>query len=451
MGMLWPAASPVDDNLGMGEPGVVKVYGNRRMAALLGVGFASGLPYVLITDGLAAWLSGIGVNVKQIGLFALIGLPYVLKFLWAPLLDRFSPPGFRGLGRRRGWLVLSQGLLAIALALIAWAGPANPGDALWPLAVLGVALVLASSTQDIVADAYRADVLQPHEFGAGAAVFVTGYRLAMILGGALALIVADDVGWPMVFVFFASLMALNVVMTIAAPEPQQFGGHAPQSMREAIVEPVRQLILARGFATAMALVGFILVFRLPDFMGNRMTMPLLLQHLKFTEDQVGWIRQLLGFFITIAGALIGGSVVARIGFMRALVIFGVAQALSNAGLLALAAWGSSSLAQLAFVIAIESFCGGLVAAGFVAFLMSCCDWRYSATQYAIFTALSALAQTMAGTFSGFLVDEFGYANFFVITIAAGVPGLMMLPLLAGVTRHNETLVEIPQQAQLPSA
>ena len=435
----------------MDDPGVVRVYRSRRMAALAGIGFASGMPFVLVTDGLAAWLSGIGVNVKQIGLFALVGLPYVFKFLWAPLLDRFFPPGMRGLGRRRGWLVVSQGVLAVCLASIAWAGPEDSASALWPLAVLGATLVLASSTQDIVADAYRADVLQPHEFGAGAAVFVTGYRLAMIIGGAFALIVADDVGWPLIFVFFACLMALSVVMTIAAPEPKQSGGHAPQSMREAIVEPVRQLVVARGMIIALVLCAFIIVFRLPDYMGNRMTMPLLLQHLKFTEDQVGWIRQLLGFFITIIGALIGGSVIARIGFIRALVIFGVAQALSNAGLLALAAWGSSSLAQLAFVIGVESFCGGLVAAGFVAFLMSCCDWRYSATQYAIFTALSALAQTLAGTISGFLVDEYGYANFFVITIAAGVPGLLMLPLLSGVTSHAQAVIDVPQQAQVPSA
>lgn len=400
------------------------MYANRRMAALVGVGFASGLPYILAGDTLSAWLSDLQIDVKTIGLFSLIGLPYAVKFLWAPLLDRYSPPLLGWMGRRRGWLVLLQGLLAVSLACLGAFGPKATDDPLLAIAVIGTVLVLLSATQDIVADAYRTDVLQQHELGAGAAVFVAGYRLAMIVGGAFTLIVAGRIGWSAAYFMMAALMAGAVVVSFLAPRPLH-DQIQPQSLIEAVVQPVRQFT-ARGISAVVFLLVFVLVFRMPDFLASRMTMPLLIKHLQFSPEEVGWIRQALGFFLTIIGALIGGGLIARIGLMRGLIVFGILQAASNGGFLLLT-YAEPNLMLMAVVIGVESVCGGLVAAGFVAFLMSCCDRRYSATQYALLSACMAASMAIGGAITGYLVEHLGYSTFFLVTILSGIPGLAMLP------------------------
>lgn len=412
-----------------------KVYANRRMAALVGIGFASGLPNVLAGDAIAAWLSAVEVDVTSIGLFALINVPYTFKFLWAPFLDRFTPPGLDFLGRRRGWLIVLQMLLTATLAGLAFVGPETPNDDLVGFAVLGAAMVLLSASQDIVADGYRTDVLGPTELGAGAAVFVTGYRIATIVGGAFVLILAGKIGWRSAFGLMAIYMMLAAVVTWLAPEPRTSAAR-PSTLAEAVVQPVAQFITQRGLAATILIAIFIIVFRLPDSLGNRMTMPLLLNHLQFTAEEVGWIRQLLGFFITILGALTGGAIVARFGLMRSLIVFGILQAVSNGGFYVLAQTDPTRT-LLAVVIGIESFCGGLVASGFVAFLMSCCDPRYSATQYALLSSLMALALSIAGAISGFAVAKFGYADFFLLSIAAGIPGMAMLAWLRPMTHIAE--------------
>lgn len=408
----------------MGQTSPVKVYASRRMAALTGVGFAAGLPYVLAGDTLSAWLSGVQIDVKSIGLFSLIGLPYALKFLWAPLMDRFVPPGLGRLGRRRGWLLLLQATLAVALMGLAAFGPQSAVDSLAVFAALGTAVIVLSASQDIVADAYRVDVLEPRELGAGAAVFVTGYRLAMIVGGAFVLILAPRIGWQASYAIMAGLMMLAALVTLWAPEPPGYQT-GPRTLSEAVTQPVGQFARSRGWV-ALFIVVFVLVFRLPDLLAARMTMPLLIQELEFSPAEVGTIRQMLGFFLTIIGALLGGAIIARRGLLQSLLVFGILQTVSNAGFLALA-MSEPNLMLMGIVIAIESLCGGLVAAGFVAFLMSCCDRRYSATQYALLTALMAAGQALGGAFTGYAVEQFGYAQFFLLTIVIGVPGLLMIP------------------------
>lgn len=403
----------------MSRPSLAQIYGSRRMAALVGLGFASGLPNVLANDTIAAWLSALQIDVKAIGLFALITVPYTLKFLWAPLLDRFSLPGF---GRRRGWLLLTQGLLCVSLLAIAAFGPDSAADSLWPLGLLGTALVLLSASQDIVADAYRTDVLQRWELGAGAAVFVTGYRIATVVAGALPLVLANLIGWKSAIAAMGSLMGLSMLVVLFAPEPRRAA--PPQTLAEAVVQPIARFIDNWG-AGALLIVMFILLFRLPDQLASRMTMPLLLQQLQFTPEQVGWIRQALGFVITIIGALAGGAVAARMGLIRSLILFGLLQTISNGGFLLLAS-SQPNLTLMACVIAVENFCNGLVAAGFVAYLMSCCDTRYSATQYALLSSLMALAAALAGSITGLLVDRVGYPVFFIISILAGLPGMLLL-------------------------
>lgn len=410
----------------MQERPPASVYADRRMAALVGLGFASGLPNVLAGDTIAAWLSAVGIDVEKIGLLSLIGLPYALKFLWAPVMDRFAVPGLAALGRRRSWLLPLQVLLALLLAAIAFAGPASPADSLTPLLVLGTALVFVSASQDIVADAYRTDIAAGRDVGAAAAVFVSGYRIATVVGGGAALILARHFGWRAAIAAMAGLMAMTAFITACAPEPPEPEGR-PQTFAEAIVAPLRHFIERHGWNAALIAI-FVLVFRLPDLLASKMTMPLLIQGLGFTSEDVGWIRQVLGFFITIIGAIVGGGLIARFGMMRSLIAFGILQTASNAGFYLLAV-SPPHLWTMALAIAVESFCGGLVAAGFVAFLMSCCDRRYSATQYAMLAGLMAAAQHLGGALTGVLVKHIGYASFFALTIAIGLPGIAMLPLM----------------------
>lgn len=399
------------------------LYISRKMAALAGLGFASGLPNILANDTLAAWLSSLQFDVKKIGLFSLITLPYTFKFLWAPLMDRWAIFGHR-FGRRRGWLLVLQMLLAATLLAIAAAGPTSPTSSVAALSILGVVLVVLSASQDIVADAYRADVVETRELGAGAAVFVSGYRVAMILGGALSLILAERFGWRTAYALLAALMAGTALLTAFAPEPRAAPA-IPHSIAEAVTRPFSDFVLRHG-GRAFLILAFVVVFRLPDLLGNRMTMPLLLQHLQFSKEEVGVLRQMLGFAITIVGALAGGSLVARFGLFRSLVVFGVLQALSNAGFWVLALQPPSK-PLLVTAIAIESFCQGLVSAGFVAFLMSLCNPAHSATQYALLASLVALANSLGGAVTGFLVAKVGYAAFFGWSIAAGIPGMAMIP------------------------
>jgi len=425
---------------------IFQIYFNRRIAVLVALGFASGLPNVLAQDTLKAWLSQAGIDIKQIGLFSLVTLPYVFKFLWAPLMDRFVPPF---LGRRRGWLAVTQAGLALGLLAVAFCGPRTPDAWLVPLAVAGTLVVFLSASQDIVADAYRTDILPPAELGAGAAIFVMGYRVAMIVSGAGALFLAARFGWPAAYGLMAVLMGLGVAATFFAPEPSN--ATAPVSLKDAVWEPLRQFFGSRGVIAALYVLVFILLFKLPDVLCNAMTMPFLIKDLGYTPNQIGAIRQFIGFFIVIVGALGGGIVVSRIGVIRSLWIFGVLQALSNAGFWLLANIGNDravfqtidwsagtftlhmtltrGLAWLIGVIAVESLCAGLVTAGFVAFLMSQCDRRFSAFQYAILSAVTAATIPLFGSLTGFLVDKVGYAQFFLLTILFAVPGMALLPWL----------------------
>lgn len=414
------------------------------MASLLGLGLASGLPNVLTGDTLKAWLADQHIDVKQIGLFSLVVFPYTLKFLWAPLLDRYLPPI---LGRRRGWLLLTQLGVILGIVAIAVTGPSSADDALLPLAIAGTLLVFFSASQDIVADAYRADALTPKDMGAGAAVFVMGYRLGMILAGTGALMLAGRLGWRTTFLVLAGTMVLGLLATLLAPEPQRPSG-APTTLFDAVIQPLRAFWSAHA-TIALLILCFMFVFRLPDVMGNAMTMPLLRQKLEFTLEQIGSIRQFIGFFVTIGGALIGGLLVARLGLTRSLWIFGILQALSNLGFWWLTRVGNSpeiiadvpwfnhstwtinhGLTWLLVVITLESFCGGLVAAGFVAYLMSQCDRRYSASQYAIFSAIVAAPGFLLAPAAGYLVKAWDYGPYFLFTVALGVPGMAMLPWIA---------------------
>jgi PAT family beta-lactamase induction signal transducer AmpG len=391
------------------------------------LGFGSGLPLALIEDNLQAWLRRLDFDLLTVGFITVVGLPAALQAFWAPLVDRFAPrwrPLAR-LGRRRAWLALTQVLLIGGIAAMGALGPRDNSSPLLAFALVALAVAFVSATQDIALNAYRADVLPDRLRGSGAATYISGYRLAMIATGAGVLALAEHVPWNLAYIAGSAVMLVALLGTWLAPEPPDANA-APSSLREAIVEPLRSFFGAPG---GLLLLVFVLIFKLPDYLAARMTTPLLLD-LGLSNTELAGIRNAFGLAMTIVGALLGGGLVARLGLLRALLLFGVLQALSNAGFLWLASSPAPARSAVAIVVAVESLCTGLVAAGFVAFLMACCERRYSAFQYALLTSVMLAGSKLAGPLSGVLVIQFGYARFFALTILAGLPGLLLLWLLA---------------------
>lgn len=397
----------------------LKVFTQRKMAAIGLLGFAGGLPLFLTSRTLQAWMTAEKVDLTTIGLFSLVGLPYSSKFLWAPLVDRYAPPF---LGRRRGWMALTQAALALMIAALAFG---NPRSAVLAFAATAFAVAFLSATQDIAIDAYRVDVLEPREAGAGTAVYVIGYRAALLITGSAALILADRMTWNSVYLVMAGLMLLGVAATIWSPEPPDTG-RPPETMTAAIVEPFRDFFARSKWRAAIILV-FITLYRLADSMAGNMATPFLLKS-GFSQTDVGAIQGGVGLLSTIVGAVCGGASINRLGINRCLWVFGVLQLASNLGyyLLSLDARYSTMVA----VIVVENFCAGLVVAGFGAFFMSLCSPRYSATQYALMTSLMAFSRDVLVAPAGKIAEATGWPNFFLITIAAGVPAMLLLPVFA---------------------
>lgn len=392
------------------------VFRSRKILVLLLLGFSSGLPLALTGGTLQAWLTVKGVDLTTIGLFALVGQPYTYKFLWAPLMDRYSIPL---LGRRRGWLVVTQ--LAL-LGTIAWMGTLSPNDSPWLLAALALAVAFLSSSQDIVSDAYRTDVLGAQERGAGAAVSVFGYRIAMLVSGGLALILADSwLGWTGTYWLMAGLMLVGVVAVWFAEEPAA-PPRAPHTLEQAVSEPMREFFARDG---AWLLLLLIVLYKLGDAFAGSLSTAFLIRGPGFSLTEVGLVNKWLGVAATILGALAGGAMMARLRLYRALLLFGVLQAVTNLGYMALALAGKSYLLMIAAVAA-ENLCGGMGTAAFVALLMAMCDRRHSATQYALLSALAALGRVYVGPAAGEMAKVFGWPEFFLFTFLFALPGVAML-------------------------
>ncbi len=394
------------------------------MAALLFLGFASGLPLFLTSKTLQAWMSVEGVNLGAIGLFSLVGLPYSLKFIWSPLLDRFVPPF---LGRRRGWLLLTQGALILAIAAMALQ---QPRQALQFLAINAVLIAFFSASQDIAFDAYRTDVLEKWEMGAGAAVAVLGYRIALLLTGSLALILADRIPWSTVYLLMSVLMALGLFTSVWAPEPK-YQERPPASLADAISLPFVEFFQRSGELRGVLILLFIVLYKLGDALVNNMSTPFLLPKtgLGFSQTDIGTIQGGMGLLATIVGTLAGGAILSKIGINRSLWVFGALQAVSNLAYFVLAQVGKN-YSMLVLTINIENFCGGLGTAAFVAFLMSLCNPRFSATQYALLSSLMAVSRDILVAPAGTLAKATGWPMFFLISIVAALPGLLLLPVFA---------------------
>ncbi|MBD1834178.1 MFS transporter [Cyanobacteria bacterium FACHB-472] len=404
----------------------LKVFQSRKMAALLFLGFSSGLPLFLTSKTLQAWMTVENVNLGAIGLFSLVGLPYSLKFIWSPLLDRFIPPF---LGRRRGWLVLTQGALLVAIAAMALQ---KPSQALQLLAINALLIAFFSATQDIAADAYRTDVLEEREMGAGAAIFVLGYRVALLITGGLALVLADKykMPWGTVYLLMALLMGVGLVSAILAPEPIE-RDRPPASLSDAVRLPFIEFFQRNGQLQGLLILVFIVLYKLGDALVNNMSTPFLLEKtgLNFSPTDVGTIQNTLGLLASIVGILAGGAILNKIGVNRSLWVFGGLQAVSNLAYLILAQVGKN-YQLLVLTINIENFCAGLGNAAFVAFLMSLCNQRFSATQYALLSSLMAVSRDILVAPAGRLAEVTGWPLFFLISIAAALPGLVLLPVFA---------------------
>jgi PAT family beta-lactamase induction signal transducer AmpG len=384
---------------------------NRRLAVMLPLGFASGLPLALTAGTLQAWLTVEGVDLKTIGIFTLVGLPYTLKFLWAPFMDRIVPPWF---GRRRGWMLLTQLCVAIGLGLMAMTSPRTHPE--W-LAAYAVLVAFLSASLDIVFDAYRTDTLQPHERGLGAAVWVNGYRIALLVAGAGALWLADFVGWQATYLAMAAVMLAGAAIIIASPEPTRLAD-PPKSLGEAVGAPLREFF---SRPQALGFLAVIVLYKLGDAFASSLQTAFLIGGMGFSPTEVGAVKG-LGIFATLFGALLGGVMMTRTSLVPSLLLFGLLQAVSNLGFAVLAAAGKST-AILTAAVVIENVTGGMGTAAFVALVMSLCDPRYTATQFALLSSLEALGRVFAGRPSADLVDLMGWAQFFVVTLVVALPGL----------------------------
>jgi MFS transporter, PAT family, beta-lactamase induction signal transducer AmpG len=391
------------------------------MAALLLLGFASGLPLYLTSRTLQAWMTKADVDLTQIGLFSFVALPYSLKFLWAPLLERYRLPLF---GRRRGWLLVCQIATMLTIAAMAWQ---NPQRDLITFAMTAILLAFFSASQDIVVDAYRTDSLTGPEVGAGAGIYVAGYRGALIVSGAFALFLADRVSWPMVYLILAGLMLVGIFTTLWAPEPPLVAP-PPNRLWDAIAEPVRELFQRLGGVKTLLILVFIVLYRYADSLAGAMVTPFLLKT-GFTQTDIGLVLGVMGLLASIVGALMGGAVVSRIGVNRSLWVFGVTQALSNLAYFVLALTGKNYM-MMVLAINIENLCGGLAIAGFFAFLMSLCSQKFSGPQYAMLSSLMAASSSILVSPAGQLAKDVGWANFFLISLAAALPSLLLLPFFA---------------------
>ncbi|MDO5103233.1 MAG: MFS transporter [Lautropia sp.] len=483
------------------EPGLWQTYGqvfaSRRIAAMLLLGFSSGLPLALTAGALQAWLTVEGISLRTIGYFALVGLPYTFKFVWAPLLDRFEPPL---LGRRRGWILIFQ--LGIALGCFAMAR-LDPQHSVKLIAALAVLMAGLSASQDVVFDAYRADLLDPEERGAGAAVSVLGYRLAMLVSGGGALMLADTrLGWPGTYQLMGVCFVLLMLATVWSPalsrpsgprssatiELRGFlvmvgsaavvwwsgsqlidwlsavltaapGGQAPVTSAAAGAASALDPFVSLGLETALMLltgfsavlmarrVGFpsfvepwdafftrrravaflllIVLYKLGDAFAGSLSTSFLLRGPGFSQTEIGAINKGLGLVATIVGALLGGAWLSSRSLYGALMTFGLLQALSNLGYWLLAVL-PKSYGLMVLAIGVENLCGGLGTAAFVAFLMALTDKRFSAAQYALLSALAAVGRVYVGPVAGVAVEHYGWGTFFLMTVVASVPGLVML-------------------------
>ena len=389
---------------------------SRPMLICLFTGFSSGLPLYLLLNLVPAWLKSEGVDIKAIGLMALIQFPYTWKFVWSPLMDRFT---VLPLGRRRGWMLLSQLFLLLAIAGL---GLLNPAVTLWSIAALAFGVAFFSASQDIVLDAFRREILSDEQLGLGTALHVNAYRIAGLVPGALSLILADHLPWSWVFLITALFMLPGVMLTLWVKEPDLC--RPPKSLREAVVEPFHEFVTRKGWRYALLILLFLFLYKLGDSMATALATPFYLD-MGYSKSEIGLIAKNAGLWASVAGGLLGGLWMLQLGINRALWIFGVVQVGSILGFVWLSGY-DASLWALGLVIAFEALGVGLGTAAFTAFIARETDPRYTATQFALFTSLAAVPRTVVNASTGYLVAWCGWQNFFWLCTLLAIPGMVLL-------------------------
>lgn len=404
---------------------------NKRMLICIFTGFSSGLPLYILISLLPAWLRSEGVDLKAIGLFALIQLPFTWKFLWAPLFDRYAPP----LGRRRGWLLITQIALLLSLPLL---GTFHPRLDIWTIAYFAGIVAFFSASQDTVLDAYRRELLLDNELGLGNAVHVNAYKIAGLIPGSLSLILADHMPWSSVFLITALFMLPGIAMTLFVSEPALKQG-APKTLRAAVVDPFNEFIGRHGMASALTVLAFIFFYKLGDSMATALATPFYLD-MGFSKTEIGLVAKNAGLWPSVIGGLLGGIWMIKLGINRALWIFGVVQMVAILGFAWLATVGHS-LSWLAIVIGVEALGVGLGTAAFVAYIAHTTHPLYTATQFALFTSLAAVPRTFANAATGYLVEWLGWVAFFLFCFVIALPGMLLLLKVAPWNGQEKSLVQ----------
>ena len=396
------------------QQSTLSVIFSRRMLVAFLMGFSGGLPLLLTWGVLQAWMTEKGVDLTWIGMIALVQLPYTWKFLWAPFLDRFVPPF---LGRRRGWLLIAQIALMLAIVGLGYSDPVKKSGLMIVAAVL---VAFFSASQDVVIDAYRREDLSDKELGLGSSMYVYGYRLGMLLASGGGLIMADHMSFSQVYFIMSLCMLPGIITTLLTPEPELVAG-APQTMMEALVNPFVDYFSRNG---AVWILVFILLYKIGDTMASGITMPFYLET-GFTKTEIGTVVKFFGTAATLAGAALGGLLLLKLGINRGLWIFGILQALSTAGFAILARIGYN-ITMLSGVIAFENLSSGMGTAAFVAFMASITNKKFTATQYALLTGIMGLSRQLASSVTGFMAKHMGWQSFFIFCTLIAIPGMLLL-------------------------
>lgn len=406
-------------------------YLDPKLLHLASLSLPGAIPLAVVLTTLPAWLADHQITAAEIGLFSLAGLPWSLKFLWAPLLDRYRPPFG---GRRRGWVMVAQVGLLFAIGAIGWVDPTRTS---W---VIGIGLLIAtlSASQDIAMDAYAVEWMSKEQQGPGNALRITFYRIGMLGAGGLAIASADLMPWRVVFLGIGATMLLGVLLAATAAEADQII-ESPKTFSEAVVEPIRAFF---GRPSAWAIAAFVLLYKLGDNMALSMTSPLFLQHLGVAKLELGTLQKTLGMGATIGGTLLGGGLIGRLGLGRCLWLFGFGQAVVNvlfAVTASLQGWAPSMYAAIAG----EAAMAGMGTAALLTLITRVTEKRYAATQFALLTSLIGLNRTLAGVPSGYLVEAIGYVPFFLSTVLAGIPGLYCLSRFVPFQDRQAAALEAP--------
>jgi PAT family beta-lactamase induction signal transducer AmpG len=417
-------APPAQAVAAAGAPSVWATLFTRKMLICVFTGFSSGLPLFLLLNLIPAWLKTEGLSLTAIGAMTLVQIPYTWKFLWAPLVDRYTLPL---LGRRRGWMFATQLGLLGAIAAFGWV---EPRAEVGLVVLVSALLAFLSATQDIALDAYRRELLQDEELGLGNSVHVNAYKVSGLVPGSLSLVLADHLPWLQVFVVTALFMLPGLLMTLTVREPQLAAG-APKSLREAVVEPFHEFITRKGWRNALLVLGFLFLYKLGDSMCTALATPFYLD-MGFSKSEIGLVAKHAGLWPSVIGGLLGGLWMVRLGINRALWLFGVVQWVAILGF-AWLAWlgpqatiGAEQLVQLALVIGLEALGVGLGTAAFVAFIARTTHPLYTATQFALFTSLMAVPRTFVNATTGWLVENLGWFDFFLLCTALAAPGMALL-------------------------